>query len=160
MMNLQFKEVCPENREEVERLQIFSDQIDFIESVKECLAEADEVSEWKPVGIYDEEKLIGFAMYGFFKTLPKGQIWLDRLLIDKNFQRQGYGRKATLALLQKLHKEYEEDKVYLSVYEDNKAAIALYKQIGFYFNGEYDTKGEKVMVYDYSPRSSEKNRFK
>ena len=26
-------------------------------------------------------------------------------------------------------------------------AISLYQQVGFHFNGEYDTKGEKIMVY-------------
>ena len=35
----------------------------------------------------------------------------------------------------------------LSVYENITRAIRLYEQIGFCFNGEYDTKGEHVMVY-------------
>lgn len=40
-------------------------------------------------------------------------------------------------------------RVYLSVYGDNAAAIHLYRQAGFSFNGDYDTKGERVMVLDF-----------
>lgn len=61
----------------------------------------------------------------------------------------GYGKAAVHALLERLHHEYDCKKVYLSVYEENLTAIALYKQIGFYFNGACDTKGEKIMVYDF-----------
>lgn len=68
---------------------------------------------------------------------------------QKTYQGAGYGKAAVHALLERLHHEYDCNKVYLSVYEDNLTAIALYKQIGFYFNGAYDTKGEKIMVYDF-----------
>lgn len=146
-MELRFEPVCPENRKEIEALQLFPEQSGFIESVAECMAEADELNQWKPVGIYDNDILIGFSMYGYFsEPRPQGRLWLDRLLIDKNHQGKGYGKAAVLALLDKLHREYGQSKVYLSVYENNKTAIALYTQAGFYFNGEYDTKGEKIMV--------------
>lgn len=42
--------------------------------------------------------------------------------------------------------EYPNTDIYLSVYEENKTAVSLYKLFGFEFNGELDTKGEKVMV--------------
>ena len=40
-----------------------------------------------------------------------------------------------------------KDRVFLSVYDDNQGAIRLYEKLGFAFNGELDTKGERVMVY-------------
>lgn len=146
-MKLHFEPVCPENRKEKEALQTFPEQSGFIESVVECMAEADEVGQWRPVGIYDNDVLVGFAMYGYFsEPLPDGRLWLDRLLIDKRYQGQGYGKAAALALLEILRKEYGGRHVHLSVYDNNTVAIALYKQIGFCFTGEYDTKGEKMMV--------------
>ena len=73
---LHFKSVNAENRREVEGLTVFSEQAGFIESVSECLREADELELWRPVGIYDSDTLIGFAMYGYF---PDG--WIGCSLI-------------------------------------------------------------------------------
>lgn len=148
-MTLRFIPVCPENRKEIEALQLFPEQAGFIESVSECLSEADEWRQWRPVGIYDNDLLVGFAMYGYFsEPLSGGRLWLDRLLIDKSRQGAGYGKAAVFQLLEKLHKEYGLHKIYLSVYETNPKAIALYEQAGFYFTGEYDTKGEKIMAHE------------
>ena len=146
---LHFKSVNAENRREVEGLTVFSEQAGFIESVSECLREADELELWRPVGIYDSDTLIGFAMYGYFPEPAPGQLWLDRLLIDKRYQGKGYGKQAVFSLLDRLHAEYQSDTVYLSVYENNPHAIRLYQQIGFRFNGKYDTKGEHIMEYHF-----------
>lgn len=126
---LHFKSVNAENRREVEGLTVFSEQTGFIESVSECLREADELELWRPVGIYDSDTLIGFAMYGYFPEPAPGQLWLDRLLIDKRYQGKGYGKQAVLSLLDRLHTEYQSGTVYLSVYENNPHAIKLYQQI-------------------------------
>ena len=146
---LHFKLVSDENRKEVEDLTVFSEQAGFIESVSECLQEADELELWRSVGIYDNDILIGFAMYGYFSDPAPGQLWLDRLLIDKKYQGKGYGKQAVRLLLDRLHTEYQSDTVYLSVYENNPHAIKLYQQIGFQFNGEYDSKGERIMEYQF-----------
>ena len=101
------------------------------------------------MGIYDGTELVGFAMYGYLPFLGEGQLWFDRLLIDKAFQGRGYAKAAIAALLERLRQEYPCRRVYLSVYGDNAAAIHLYQQAGFSFNGDYDTKGERVMVLDF-----------
>ena len=69
---LHSKSVKAENRREVEGLTVFSEQAGFIESVNECLQEADELELWRPVGIYDSDTLIGFAMYGYFPEPTPG----------------------------------------------------------------------------------------
>ncbi len=147
---LHFELVNQDNRKEIENLAVFSEQVEFIESVSECLQEADELELWRPVGIYDGDTLVGFAMYGYFPEPAPGQLWLDRLLIDKKYQGKGYGKLAMLALLGRLRTEYGSDKVFLSVYENNPHAIKLYQQIGFSFNGKYDTKGESIMEYYFT----------
>lgn len=149
-MSLHFEAITAKNRNEAELLQISSAQQGFVESVHDSLIEADNRNFWKPVGIYNGEQLIGFAMYGFFwADPPSGRVWLDRLLIDFHHQRKGYGKAALLALLERLHKQYQCEKVYLSVFEDNVSAIKLYTDVGFVFNGELDIHGEKVMVYSF-----------
>ena len=141
---LHFEAVNSRNRAEVEHLEVFAEQSGFIESVTQCLQEADKLELWRPVGIYDRSMLIGFAMYGYFPEPAP-----DRLLIDKKYQGKGYGKRVVLALLDRLRTEYSCDTIYLSVYETNSHAIHLYQQIGFHFNGEYDTNGEHVMVYAF-----------
>ena len=149
-MHLHFRAVTMENRQQAESLSVFPEQMDFIESVAECLKEADETTEWNTVGIYDDDILIGFAMYGYFQTpLPHGEAWLDRVLIDKAYQGKGYGKAAVFLLLKKMHEEYACNRIYLSVFDKNQLSIHLYKVLGFDFNGEYDAKGERIMVYDF-----------
>ena len=148
-MCLHFETVTAKNRGAVERLALLPEQAGFIESPTECLREADASDFWRPVGIYDATELVGFAMYGYLPFLGEGQLWFDRLLIDKAFQGRGYAKAAIAALLERLRQEYPCRRVYLSVYGDNAAAIHLYQQAGFSFNGDYDTKGERVMVLDF-----------
>lgn len=91
-MPLRFVPITEENRREVENLQLFPEQRSYIESVPECLAEAEQTREWRTVGIYDGPTVVGFAMYGCFaQPEPEGQLWLDRLLIDRAYQGRGYG---------------------------------------------------------------------
>ena len=148
-MCLHFETVTAKNRGAVERLALLPEQAGFIESPTECLREADASDFWRPVGIYDGTELVGFAMYGYLPFLGEGQLWFDRLLIGKAFQGRGYAKAAIAALLERLRQEYPCRRVYLSVYGDNAAAIHLYQQAGFSFNGDYDTKGERVMVLDF-----------
>ena len=86
-MKIRLEPVTVASRAAVERLETAPGQEGFVESVAECLAEADRRRCWRPVGVYDGDALIGFAMYGFFwEYLPFGRLWLDRLLIDRRFQ--------------------------------------------------------------------------
>ena len=131
-MELHFEPITEENRKEAEALSPAPGQENYIESVADCMREADERDSWRPLGIYDGSTLVGFAMYGFFQ--------------EYLFQHRGYGQIAVSCLLNRIWKEYGCSKIYLSVYSDNTAAINLYRKLGFAFNGELDLKGEKVMV--------------
>ena len=153
-MAIRFEPVTKENRNLVLQLRVAPGQEGFVESVAQCLAEADRQSCWRPVAIYDDQILVGFAMYGFFwPYLPFGRVWLDRLLIDGRYQGRGYGREALAGLLERLEKTYHRKKIYLSVIEANQAAIKLYEKFGFRFTGELDVNGEKVMMRKSTAKS-------
>ena len=144
---IQLIPVSAKNKEEILKLSLLPSQTHFIESVEDCLKEADALPLWKPVGIYDDETLIGFAMYGLWKTEgDHGRVWLDRFLIDQSQQKKGYGKKALIALIQHIFNHYDDEEVYLSLYEDNTVALHLYKKLGFLFNGEKDIHNEQIMV--------------
>ena len=146
-MNLIVKEVDKNNYKEIINLKVSNEQKNYIETVEECLEEANIYPIWRPVGLYHEEKPVGFAMYGLFVDEGRnGRVWLDRFLISDENQGKGYGKAGVKLLISRLYEEYGYDEIFLSVYEDNENAIRLYKCLGFKFNGEVDINGEKVMV--------------
>ena len=105
-MTLRIVPVTGENRAAAEKLTVAKGQEGFIEPVKECLKEADEISDWEPVCIYDGDALVGFSMYGYMKREKDPRVWFDRLLIDSRFQKRGYGKKAVEAILKRIRKEF------------------------------------------------------
>ncbi len=152
-MNLNLKKVDNSNFIEVLSLRVNKDQEGFIETTEQCLKEAEELSIWRPFGIYDENLLIGFAMYGFFENEgTQGRVWLDRFMIGKEHQGKGYGKVSLTLLINELYEKYNCDEIFLSIYEDNINAIRMYEKLGFRFNGELDTSGEKVMILHYDDK--------
>lgn len=145
-MTLSIYPVTEQNRKQVLNLKVKEGQEHFIETTAQCLKEADERSVWRPVGIYDKETLIGFAMYGLFMEYPpNGRVWLDRLLIGDSFQGKGYGKAALQLLIQRLWEEYHYPEIYLSLFAGNNCAEHLYRSFGFEYIDEKDLGGEDVM---------------
>lgn len=147
-MNLRIVPVTEENRAMAEKLSVAEDQKDFIETVEECMKEADEIPDWEPVCIYDGQTMVGFSMYGFMRGEKDPRVWFDRLLIDTRYQRKGYGRKIVGMMLERIEREFPGRDIYISAYEDNQVAISLYQSFGFRINGELDMNGEKIMVLE------------
>ncbi|MDZ5252479.1 GNAT family N-acetyltransferase [Clostridium sp. LIBA-8841] len=142
-MNFYFRDINKENWKEAVDLRVKDEQSDFIESNALSIAESKYVENWIVKGIYLEEELIGFTMYGYFDDDKR--VWLDRFMIDYKFQGKGYGKKGLLKLIEHIANEFKVKKIYLSIFENNKGALRLYEKIGFKFTGELDYGGEKVM---------------
>lgn len=146
-MNVEIIGVTEKNKQEILALRIEEAQKSFVESNEQSLKDAQKYKSFRPVGLYRDGELVGFAMYGYFQNEGReGRVWLDRYLIDKRFQGQGLGKIMLDALLVHLVEVYDCKEIYLSVYGDNLVAIRLYEKFGFHFNGEIESKGEKVMV--------------
>ncbi|MBU3128335.1 GNAT family N-acetyltransferase [Clostridium tagluense] len=143
-MNIYFKKVTSENYKNVILLSVEESQRNFIESNKVSLEEAKTGDHWRPVAIYNDNDIIGFAMYGYFHC--EKRVWLDRLMIDKNHQGKGYGKFALKLLINHIISEYKCDEIYLSILKDNVNAQRLYEEFNFRFNGELDISGEFIMV--------------
>ena len=112
-MKLVLKPVTRENRKETEQLEVFSYQKDYIESVRECMDEADQLEAWHPVCIYDRETLIGLAMYGKIQEDAYTRLWFDRFLIEKDYQGKGYVSPAIRLVLDKIRLQYPDTHIYL-----------------------------------------------
>lgn len=127
MSNIYFRDIDNTNEYKVRNIKLKSEQENFIETVDECLKEADIYSAWHPVAIYYDEEVIGFAMYGSFG--PNKHTWIDRIMIDEKYQGRGFGRIAMKKLIDIVSKKYEVNVIYLSIIEENKVAYNLYKSI-------------------------------
>ncbi len=149
MMELTIKVIEKEEWDTIEELSVHSEQSHFIETSAACLDDAKNDAynmKWNFYGIYLNDKLIGFAMHGIYGRMPLSEVWLDRFMIDKNYQGKGYGKKSMELIIEKMHEEYNCEKLYLSVHEDNHAAIKLYEKLGFKKTPLKDPKGERIMT--------------
>ncbi|MES1041110.1 GNAT family N-acetyltransferase [Peribacillus simplex] len=146
-MKTTINEVSNENVADILKLRINEEQKTYIETTEQCLKDAKECKYYRPVGLYLDDTLVGFAMYGFFPGEGEnGRVWLDRFFIDAEHQGFGLGNILLEALIKRLIEEYDCPEIYLSIVEDNQAALHLYRKFGFAFNGESDYNNEKVMV--------------
>ncbi|MFS0674826.1 GNAT family N-acetyltransferase [Ornithinibacillus sp. 179-J 7C1 HS] len=145
MGELYFRDIDNTNEAIVKNIKLKAGQENYIESVEECLQEAETYEEWHPVAIYHDEEIIGFAMYGSFGV--NKDTWIDRIMIDEKYQGKGFGRKAMLKLINIVSKEYGVNTIYLSIIEENEAAYNLYKSIGFKFINDRDPNGELIFKY-------------
>ena len=107
-----------------------------------------------PFGIYENETPVGFLMIGFdiddywddAPSIAKGNYNLWRLMIDKAYQRKGYGKEAVQLALDFI-KSFPCGKAeycWLSYEPENEAARQLYRSFGFSETGEVD--GEELIT--------------
>lgn len=89
---------------------------------------------WIIKGIQVDDKLVGFTMYGFSEDHSKYEIC--RLMIDRRYQGNGYGKKAMHLIIEEMDKLDDCKEIYLSTEPENALAIKLYESLGFRATGE------------------------
>ena len=145
MKNIKIIHTNKDNEDAVRHLKTKKGQEDFIETIDECLEEAEHKSyniDWQTMAICNDEIVVGFAMYG---KSTCGDIWLDRFMIDEHYQNMGYGKIALEKLIDMLYSEFKTDKLYLSVNKNNAVAIKLYEKMGFVMTDDLDGKDPVMM---------------
>jgi diamine N-acetyltransferase len=138
-MGLRIREVTEENWKAVALLSVEENQEEYIESNSFSIAQSLFETHWNSVGLYDHQTLVGYAMYG--QEEKSGEVWLDRFMIDKNYQGKGYAKQFLSILMEHIHQKYQCNKIYLSISPDNAVAQNLYEQFGFRLNGDIDRTG-------------------
>lgn len=157
---IHLEEITNRNIWKVCALEPFEEQKDFvaenIQSLAEAYATRNEGNNALPLAVYQDEELIGFVMIGKGTVgneeesdLIKENYCLWRLMIDKKFQRKGWGRQ-TMDAVMALIRTYpfgEAKKVWLSYEPENTRAREIYHKYGFSENGEM-CGNEIVAVYE------------
>lgn len=157
---VKLKKVDYSNIFKILELDVYSNQKDCVATNAQSIADA-YLCETKdlpvyPFGIYNDNDLVGFIMISYGSdpdtlnppSVSKDNYCIWRLMIDKKYQRKGYGSQA-IKLAIDFIKTWPNGKAkycYLSYEPRNELAKKLYHSLGFIENGEEDD-GEIVAVY-------------
>jgi len=120
--------VGPDNWRDVAKLEVAESQREFVVEPLYYLALCCYGVLWKPLAICLGAQVIGFMMWAV--DTEDGSCWLGGILIDRSYQRQGYGRQAIQAALSMLSAEHGYQHFALS-YKPENAAKHLYHELGF-----------------------------
>ena len=138
-------------------LEVAEDQRNFVatntQSILEAYCAISSGGVAMPYGIYDGETPVGFVMLGFgcedWEDAPEiakdtYNIW--RFMIDRRYQRKGYGKQAMEAVLRLVETfpHGKADWVWLSYEPENQVAAELYRSFGFRENGQMD--GDEIIA--------------
>ncbi|PAE15995.1 hypothetical protein CHH91_10155 [Virgibacillus sp. 7505] len=98
------------------------------------LAQAAYEKQWYPHGIYADDMLVGFLMFGTDQETKR--VELCRFMLDKQYQGKGYGTAALVTLFDLIKIRYGPISFYTSIVPDNLAAKKIYENAGFRMTGE------------------------
>ena len=129
--------VTKENLDEVLSLKIYDSQAGFVSSTAESLAQAYVYREAAfPFAVYSDQEVVGFIMMGFYEAKNYYTLW--KLLIDRDHQHKGFGRKALELGIAFLKDCYDAREIYTGVIPGNDAAKKLYESMGFRETGLFE----------------------
>ena len=153
---LHLEKIDHKNVWDVVNLKVFRYQKNFVAdnmvSITQAYSVRDTETKAFPFAICNEKRPVGFLMIGFneaasydaFDVAPpeslKNNYSIWRLMIDKRYQKRGYGREAIGLALDFIRTwpcgkaEYCE----ISYEPENEVAAKLYRSLGFVENGETD----------------------
>lgn len=116
------------------QLKVSEIQREFVAPNAFSLAQAAYEPDTYPMGILDDDKLVGFVMYDFDSDVNK---WgMCRLMVDEKNQKRGVGERAIRLLLDYVTARHGHVEFHTSAEPENAVAIALYEKMGFRKTGE------------------------
>jgi len=90
---------------------------------------------WVPLGIYADDKMVGFVMYG---RRPGSDInYIMRFMVDARYQGLGYGRAGLAAVIERIRQE-DGGEIQLDYDPNDPVAVRLYTSAGFQVIGEVE----------------------
>lgn len=122
-----------DNWEEAANLTLRDHQIAFIAPNVASIAESRFHPELRPIAVYAGDAMIGFAMYA--RSNHDGQYWIYRFMIDQRYQRQGFGLRSMLVLIDHIRALPNVPEVNIAYDDHNEPARQLYLRAGFIEGG-------------------------
>lgn len=115
-------------------LEVAEDQADHIESNAVSIAQSKFEPTLRTFAIQYDEKTVGFLM---FNTVEEelGGFWIYRIMIDKNHQQKGIGKKAVKLMIEEMKNSLNANRIVVGYHPENQGAHQLYRSLGFVDNG-------------------------
>ncbi|WP_239255174.1 GNAT family N-acetyltransferase [Listeria ilorinensis] len=146
-MYLRIEQIGAKNWRDAILLSVAPNQEKFVEPNSESILEATFGEDLYPIGLYDHQDMVGFALYGFYDHVEQA-IWLDRLMIDYHHQRKNYGTLFLPLIIERICKENRVKRIYLSIVPQNLKVEKFYQMHGFKATGDTDELGEYIYALD------------
>jgi diamine N-acetyltransferase len=142
------REITKENLWSILRLKVTPDQEQFVASNAVSLAEAHFEPELPYFrAIYAGDVPVGFLMLEYNAEEQFYALW--RLMVDKQYQKHGYGRKALELLFAHVKTLPKSDVLYTSCVPAEGGPGLFYEKMGFVYTGTGDEEdGELYMRRD------------
>lgn len=146
MKKIYLKPIDQSNWEEAIRLSVKEEQQTFIASNLYSIAEVQFLDNFYANGIYFDEKMIGFTMFGI--DPDDNNYWIYRLMIDEKFQGQGIGKQAIHLVIDEIRRNNNANISIIMIGYDpeNLTAKFVYKKAGF-IETELSSWGEQLAKY-------------
>lgn len=140
---VELRAIAKDNLEDVIRLNVAEHQKTFVSSTAHSLAQAYVYRDTAfPFAVYADETLVGFIMLGFYEEKKQYTLW--KLLIDKKYQNQGYGKGAVQKGITYLTDTFGAKEIYVGVSSGNDRAKRLYASTGFKATGLIENNMEEM----------------
>jgi diamine N-acetyltransferase len=142
------------NREAVVALRVSPEQLNFVASVADSLAEAENEPDGRAIqwAVYDDETPVGFVMISDEVGAP-GYIpqYLWRLLIDERHQRKGYGTAALDLVVEYFRGRPGVEVMWTSAGQGEGSPLPFYERYGFEQTGDNVFDDEILLRLPLSP---------
>lgn len=156
---IQLKKVVQDNLRKIVCLSVEEEQKGFVASNTESILEAYVTitagNVALPFGIYQDDTLVGFVMFGYGSEegdpeFTKDSYCIWRFMIDAEYQGKGLGKAALMECIcyLKTCPCGPANSIWLSYEPHNQRAAALYRKAGFCETGEI-CEGEAVAILKF-----------
>ena len=142
-MSIELREVTDHVREDLRSVRLGEGQEQFVSSVEQSLAEAEQYPEANPWfrAVYADDVAVGFVMICWDVEPDPPDLWgpwyLWKLLIDERQQGRGLGREVVLAIVDIIRRE-GGDALITSYGEGPGGPAGFYRGLGFVPTGDVD----------------------
>lgn len=144
---IKFRDIDKSNYNECISLRVGEHQKNYVASNMYSLVQASYEDGLYPLGIFNEDEMIGFLLYDYDEELNGWSF--SRFMIDIKYQNKGFGRKALEKFLEYFQSKFPNKSLYTSVEIDNDIAIKLYQKYGFVIKSSFEYAIEDVTYKEF-----------
>ncbi|MCM3588173.1 GNAT family N-acetyltransferase [Mesobacillus maritimus] len=146
---LYLKAITKENWLKAISLRVREDQVKFVASNAVSLAQLNFLENFHAKGIYHDDEMIGFSLYGIDEH--DHEYWIYRMMVDQKHQGKGNGKQAVKLVIDDIRtiKENRHQTITLSYEPTNEHAKRVYEKMGFQEVDGLMIEGEQVSRFKF-----------